>query len=284
MARGHFWQYIVNEEGQSIDAATVNVYLSGSSTPAYVYTTEAGGSATNTLPQATTDDEGYFEFWIGDPNESNGYVSTQKYSVTWEKPGTLSSGTISNIECYAPPRETYEVDQTDTDTVKNKTVSNNQARLWTENLTRTVSFSITAGSWSVDAAPSAGIAEVYNHTQSSPAASWDVVHSLGVQDVAVYCVDNFHTSLTFSSVNFVDENSLTISLSGSTAGTAIIVGKNNFKYYYDLTHNLGTLYPLIQVYNTTTGRLIPFTMDVASANDVRIWISSNVPATVVAFG
>lgn len=62
MARYHYWQFLVNQEGQPINAADINVYLAGTTTPANVYTSETGTAYTNTLPQASTNELGYFEF------------------------------------------------------------------------------------------------------------------------------------------------------------------------------------------------------------------------------
>lgn len=99
MARQHFWQYLINTEGQPIEGATINVYNAGTTTSAYVFLAETGGSATQT-PAITTDAEGFFEFWIGDNTEEHGYVAGSKFKITWSKPGSITTGEIDNVDFF----------------------------------------------------------------------------------------------------------------------------------------------------------------------------------------
>ena len=98
MSRAHFWQYLINTEGQPIPNADVSVYNAGGTTPAYVFDSETGGDAFNTLPQTTTDDNGFFEFWIGDHTELNGYQAGLKFKLAWSKTGTITPGEIDNVD------------------------------------------------------------------------------------------------------------------------------------------------------------------------------------------
>jgi hypothetical protein len=149
MARVHFWQYLRNEEGQPVEGGTIGIYLAGTSTAAYIYTQESGGTASNTVPQLTTDADGFFEFWIADSTDTHGY-SGQKFKITWEKAGVINSGYVDYVEMVLSP---VEVDETDTDTTKNKMVSNNLARSWSAKAgvyTETVeaaSWTENAGNW-----------------------------------------------------------------------------------------------------------------------------------------
>jgi hypothetical protein len=97
MARVHFWQFLLNEEGIPIPAADIYVYLANTLSPAYVYTSESGGTATITTPQVTTTADGFFEFWIGDSEESAGYSVPQKFKIVWEKTG-VAEGYIDNLD------------------------------------------------------------------------------------------------------------------------------------------------------------------------------------------
>jgi hypothetical protein len=285
--RGHFWQFLTNEEGQPIPGASINVYLTSSTVPAWVYLQESGGSPTDTLPQTTTDDDGYFEFWIGNPTELHGYESVQKFAVQWVDAGVLTTGEISDIECYAPPRETYEPftppNDGATDTVANKTVSDNDVTNWNNNLVRSITDIIPSSSWTLDASGAhAAPPELFFHTQSSPSATWSVTHNLGIQDVAVYCADNTHHFLTIGDVDFVDENSLIITVSGGT-GTAQIIGTDNFKYYYDKVHDLNTQQLMVQLYNTDTNFMIPVSVEAVDVNTIRIWTTKQVNTALIYF-
>jgi len=145
MSRAHYWSYLLNEEGQPVDAANITIYLATTSTAAYVFSVESGGIASNTAPQTTTNDEGFFEFWIGASNEINGYDAGQKFKITWSSPGTISDGEIDNMEILTVPGE---VDETDTDTLKNKFVSNLLAKGWSAK-TDTLTSAIASASWQV---------------------------------------------------------------------------------------------------------------------------------------
>ena len=99
MARYHYWQYLLNEEGQPIGDADIEVTLGGSTTEAYVFTAESGGVATTTPSITTNTTTGYFEFWIGDNRETNGYVKTQKFRIQWSKTG-ITTQDIDHINVF----------------------------------------------------------------------------------------------------------------------------------------------------------------------------------------
>jgi hypothetical protein len=98
MARAHYWQYITNNEGQPLDEALISVYEAGGTTPAYVFSSEDGGVASNSTPQTTSDEDGFFEFWIGDNTETYGYPPGQKFKLSWSKTGVITPGEIDNID------------------------------------------------------------------------------------------------------------------------------------------------------------------------------------------
>lgn len=122
MARSKFWNFILNENGEPVPYATVQLYNASTTTPASAYSTEAavivisGGTL-------TTDTSGYFSFWA-DPVL---YPTGMKFDLLWSKPGTVTSGGVYDV--YIPIL--YEqVDEADSDTTKNKLVSNELARQW----------------------------------------------------------------------------------------------------------------------------------------------------------
>jgi len=93
MARIHYWQYIINDEGQPDPdiEVTVTVQTGGN---AFVYLTESGGSPISTAPQVTSDADGFIEFWIGNVNETAGYATGNKFKLDW----TDSDGDAVSIE------------------------------------------------------------------------------------------------------------------------------------------------------------------------------------------
>jgi len=132
MARKHYYKWLVNQEGQPISNADVYVYLAETSLTVVLYTSENGIDVISTTPQLTTNNLGYFEFWIGDANDTYGYDRDQKFKIKWIRDGVEESY-IDNISIFDTDIE--EVDETDTETTgdslfKNKLVSNYLARKW----------------------------------------------------------------------------------------------------------------------------------------------------------
>ena len=135
MARIHYWQFLVNEEGQPIESANISVYLSSSTSAAIVFDREYGGTPISSVPQTVTDQNGYFEFWIGDEAEgSNGYTNDTKFKVTWAKTG-VAAGSINYVDILPNINVGYAVDVTDsTSTTLNKFISNYFGNLWNEHV------------------------------------------------------------------------------------------------------------------------------------------------------
>jgi hypothetical protein len=101
MARSHYWQFLLNDEGNPIKNADIYIYEAASETPVYIYGSETGGVALNTTPHLVSNSLGYFEFWIADENESNGYPQSNKFKIAWSKPG-IASGYIDFIDIFSP--------------------------------------------------------------------------------------------------------------------------------------------------------------------------------------
>lgn len=104
MSRAHYWQYIQNSEGQPINGANINVYEAGGTTAVYVYDEESAGNVTNTLPQTTSNVNGFFEFWIsdGEGGDSYGYADNIKFKITWDLDGVITPGSIDNVDIGIP--------------------------------------------------------------------------------------------------------------------------------------------------------------------------------------
>ena len=141
--RRHYYSWVCNDEGQPIANVNITITLAGTSTATYIHTQSTGGTASNTTPQVITDANGYFEFWIADYTETHGYASGQKFKIAWELTGTITADSIDFVDIFPSP---FAVDETDTDTTKNKMVSNSLAKGW-EDKTDTITFDVPSGSW-----------------------------------------------------------------------------------------------------------------------------------------
>lgn len=130
--RYHWFGFVINEEGQPVEDATIKVYLAGTETLAVLYNQETGGSTNNqSSSHILTNGSGYYEFWIADSSESYGYNRDQKFKISWEKTG-VTDGTIDYIDVFSIGYN--EVDETDgTSPIaddKDKLLSNLLAYTW----------------------------------------------------------------------------------------------------------------------------------------------------------
>lgn len=133
MGRVHIWNTLRDEDGTAIPSADISIYLAGSTVPATIYLNEIGGSSKGNAPHLRTNAEGYFEFWIGDDNELNGYNTTQKFRIGWDKIGIVS-GYIDYIDVFP---SVIAVDITSSTEIVNKSVSNVLAKSWSDHVSDT---------------------------------------------------------------------------------------------------------------------------------------------------
>ena len=89
-SRIHFWHYVLNEDGQPIQNAEIRFYLNDDpTTEAYIFKNDITGSKTTcSISDIKTDNDGFFEFWIGSEWEDGGYSHTQEFRLEWFKAGT----------------------------------------------------------------------------------------------------------------------------------------------------------------------------------------------------
>ena len=125
MARIHWWSFLVNEEGQPIQNADVSIYLAGTNTPAIIFEDEYATQMLSSVPQLSSNQNGYIEFWLPDIT-SEIYSTDQKFKIEWNKTG-IEYGYIDFVDIYPT---FFPVDENSTDTKKDKTVSNDLARRW----------------------------------------------------------------------------------------------------------------------------------------------------------
>lgn len=93
--RFHKYDYIRDQLGNAVGSASVNVYLAGGETAATIYTAQSGGSSVSDAPQLTTDDDGFFEFWVDDGD----YDHDQKFKLEITKSG-FTTVTIDHIDVF----------------------------------------------------------------------------------------------------------------------------------------------------------------------------------------
>ncbi len=126
--RYHFWQFLLNQEGQPINGASVSVFLAGTSTPANIFTSEDLTTPVSIAPQLITTSNGFFEFWIADEEDSIlGYSRGTKFKIAWERDG-ISSGIVDYIDVFPLVEGVDEFDNSST--YKNKLISNALANIF----------------------------------------------------------------------------------------------------------------------------------------------------------
>lgn len=188
MARAHYWQYLLNEEGQPVPYAQINVYDTGSLTPATIYETDVSISP---IPSGMmyTEITGFFNFWA-DPND---YPTGMYFDITWSKAGSITAGGVDNV--YLPMAYS-QVDEGDTDTTKDKLVSNNQARLWNAkpNIYTTTGVSISGFAVVSAGQPATGY-DYYYHAvhgfdQSYPLVTVHISGGLQINSISEYYTDS----------------------------------------------------------------------------------------------
>lgn len=81
--RHPYWGYYVDDLGNSIANGNVSIYLAGTTTPAKIYLTETDPTPIETPPQLTTDEHGFFAFWVDEAD----YSLIQRFRIVLEKEG-----------------------------------------------------------------------------------------------------------------------------------------------------------------------------------------------------
>lgn len=260
MARIHYWQYIVDDQGIPLQDVNIRLYLSDiTDQEADIFTHHAFGAPTTTsIANIKTDGNGFFEFWIGDEIETGGYISTQKFKLIWQRAG-IQTGEISNIEVYPPVLQVNETDNTSsTKTEKNKLVSNELAYKWD------------------------------THTDS---IITDTPHNF-------LPVDTTKTDIEYN--KFVSNNLMNYILSAiASAGTLSIAAtaavERSFvitswsssadAYYTVLNHFIGNEYPVVQVFKSADNfQYQPMKIKSIDTNSLEIWVTDNINTKVTIVG
>jgi hypothetical protein len=104
MARSHFWQHLLNSEGQPISGAKITLDEDVSGTPISFYTTAAGGTK---LSSVETNKYGFFEVWVPDKEISldNGYATNTTFTLNVSSASLGLLEPITGIQLlFQPPR------------------------------------------------------------------------------------------------------------------------------------------------------------------------------------
>lgn len=271
MARIHYWQYIVDEDGRPFSDVNVEFFLNEDTD----YTQFASIYANSTVGHMTTTDainletnqDGYFEFWVGDEWELNGgYPSTQRFKLYWDRAG-IKPGEISSIDLFPP---LYQVDETlsgqlvSSEAVRrNKVISNRLAYRWEQHIETMV--------------PSAAPHNIYPVIVCDPDTEYNkVVSNELMNKIYTLAVSASTTSLDASAAD-IDFSEIPNDHAWSASGSL---------YYADISHNLNNQYPILQVVEMATNQLeIPESIQSISVNDTRVVFSSSASEyTVTAIG
>jgi hypothetical protein len=106
MSRAHYWQYILNTEGQPVSGAVVSLHTDSPATTAnqvMLYTTSSGATTTSSI---TSDNVGFFEFWVTDSTVDTTYGQNTNTSFVLKiSRGTGDTQDITDVHLhFAPPR------------------------------------------------------------------------------------------------------------------------------------------------------------------------------------
>ena len=252
MSRLHYWQYIVNEDGEPVENAIIRFYLADNpTTEAEIFLHPTAGTTTTTsVAELKTDSNGFFEVWFGDELENTGgYEANQKFKLTWSKAG-IASGYIDKIDIYPT---VFQVDETDNisqnRSVRNKLISNELAYKWESHISK-AAIEGPHGFAAVD----------YNDT--------DTTYNKLVSNNLM----NYVFSLLSSG------GSISIAASAATVRTFSITSwtPSNNLYYTNLDHFIGNGYPIVQARYTSTNESVePYKVKSINTDRIQLWMSTN---------
>lgn len=106
MSRAHYWQYVLNTEGQPVSGAVISLHTDSPATTANQVTLYTTSTGSTTVTSKTTDDVGFFEFWVADKSESstNGQNTNISFVLKISR-GTGDEQEIEDVHLhFSPPR------------------------------------------------------------------------------------------------------------------------------------------------------------------------------------
>lgn len=275
--RTHYWQFLIDETGAPIPNAEVSIYLAGTDTPLYIYRDEIGGSPSNETPQVITNAEGFFQFWVADASEINGYEPNTKMKIAWERTG-IAQGYIDFIDIFV---STIPVDETDTSVIKNKALSNYLANLW-----ETHRLDVSHKVHGIDEVNLEDTDPILNRLISNELGKkWEdhSTYSFGTSAIsAAHGLEAVDINDNDTRFNKLVSNDIIRKLYGHIetidTGSWTVTGS---EYYYDITHNLDEQYPVVSIYDSDEKKQIePAEIISLGIDNIRILVSDNINANV----
>lgn len=279
MARIKWFSYLLNDEGQPIEGASISIYLAGTTTAVTIYTSESEVGTISSAPHLVTNEDGYFEFWVGDSSDINGYASTQKFKIAFTKTGVVSgfNDYISIFAGFIP------VDLTSSSTAKDKTVSNLYAKQWEEHRVDDTAYvhgieAVVVGS---------GDTTINKLVSNFYAKGWEDhknldynenPHGIGLADeIDSNTVKN--KLVSNNQLKTLQDNIDGLSYSGAIASGSFSASGDY--YYNDITHNLGNDYPIINMYDTDDKeKITPRDVESIDTNTLRVWLNTQLNVAV----
>jgi len=110
MSRSHYWQYVLNSEGQPVQGAIVTLKKEPALTSVYMYEQATGGSG---VTYVTTDNNGFFEFWVGgygnglSTDDTYAYPTNSTFQIEVSGSSILPRTFTSVQLLFQPPRIFY---------------------------------------------------------------------------------------------------------------------------------------------------------------------------------
>jgi len=257
MATKHFWYSLKDEDGEPIPSQSVYIYKNGTTDELTIF----NSSGIQLSQPLTTDSDGIFEFYVKD-EWSSGYTASQKMTIDW------GDGSIDNLDIF---ENIYSVDETSTNTDKNKLVSNQQAYNWETHRTTYINVTDAHGIYHVDV------------NDSSDSSTNKVVSN--------YIMNDLYSRLASA-------GTITISASGAVAVSFSVdveggaapaltdsATPSSGDYYVDLTHGLDISYPLLSVWKKSNNKLVyPSTIESIDSNNIRVYINEDTETEMVVIG
>jgi hypothetical protein len=280
MARYHYWQYIVDEEGSPLDSVDISFYLSDQPTVfANIFLNPTTGAITTTEQAGLkTDANGFFEFWVGDPWEvEGGYEHSQKFRLEWYKAGIIA-GAIDPVDIFPP---LPSVDETASGQAigerekKNKLISNALAYKWNQHIDLPVP---SASPHDIQPVVFCDTDNEFNKVVSNRLINKMYQGALSAGDVTL---DSSVADMFTSSISASDLLLITNPLSGDVGNFILTNPPSSSK---NIRHELQNEWPVVQVMKLPQGEVIVPTT-VKSISDRRTVIEvaqiSNYRVTII---
>lgn len=269
MGRLYYYQYLKDEEGEPIQDAGLNLYLTGTETEATLFSVSISGSSLN---QSTwvTDNNGFFDFYIGDEWDLNGYSANQYFDLEWTSDS--NSGNVEGIQLFP---FMYSVDETDSNDIKNKLLNNELAYQFEQH---------------IDKEYTTDPHSIYPVDTDDP---YDSTYNKVVSNELMYRIDNLLNILLTEG-----GGGISISTSGALVESILLsaFSPSGDGYYIDLDYNINRdrMYPILQFYeyygeeapNGSNQVIYPREIQNIDNDTVRVWTANDnwLMATVVASG